>query len=411
MKGKFQIQMAFATAFKVLTSGVFLSGLAALMGAGDVLISYISIIMNVCGALILFLSPLLERFKSRKKVTLALTALAKAATSAIVLIPLAVPKALHMHVFIPCILVAFTLQAQAQVSLNNWLVHFVEGEKRGRYISLRMTVELVVTILLSVAAGRVVDSLQAGYLAFALLFGAAFALAALEILTLLRIEDVPAVHETKITYTFQDMIRVPMRNKRFLGFVAYISLFYFILYISDSYTIVFLLNHLRLSYTQITFFQQVFMSLPQLALLSMWGRISDKKGHGFVLHRCIWFFALEVLFFMLTTAETAIIFVPLAFAFASVANAGFNVSNFNRRYELIPEDARILHDNFFSAAVGVALLLGPAAGGALKNLIAGSGIAAIVPLAEFRGLYAIAFIGIIALQLVTMRSNVKEGQA
>lgn len=37
----FFVQTAFGTAFSYLTSGVFLSGLALLMGAGDVLVSYL----------------------------------------------------------------------------------------------------------------------------------------------------------------------------------------------------------------------------------------------------------------------------------------------------------------------------------------------------------------------------------
>ncbi|MCA5960382.1 hypothetical protein LC724_07960 [Blautia sp. RD014234] len=46
------VQTAFGTAFSYLTSGVFLSGLALLMGAGDVLVSYLSVIVNICGVLI-----------------------------------------------------------------------------------------------------------------------------------------------------------------------------------------------------------------------------------------------------------------------------------------------------------------------------------------------------------------------
>lgn len=40
----FFIQAGFGTAFTYLTSGVFLSGLAILMGAGDILVSYLSVI-------------------------------------------------------------------------------------------------------------------------------------------------------------------------------------------------------------------------------------------------------------------------------------------------------------------------------------------------------------------------------
>ena len=53
----FFFQTGFGTAFTYLTSGVFLSGLALLMGAGDVIVSYLSVIVNICGVLILLFSP------------------------------------------------------------------------------------------------------------------------------------------------------------------------------------------------------------------------------------------------------------------------------------------------------------------------------------------------------------------
>jgi MFS family permease len=400
MKNKFQMQIAFATAFNVLTSGVFLSGLAAMMGAGDVLIGYISIITNVCGALIIFFAPFIERFKSRKTVTLFLTVLSKITTVLIVFIPITVPKGLQLFFFVPLIVIAFSLQAQTLVSLNNWLVYFVEEEKRGRYISLRMTVQFIITVLLSIAAGRFIDSMEGTYSAFAILFGTAFLLALFEILTLIQIDDVQVSQDIKKTYTLKDSFLIPFQNKDFMGFVVYISLFYFLLYIAGSFNIVYMLKYLKLSYTEITLIEQLCMSLPMVFLFFLWGKASDKRGHTFVLHTCIWFFALELLFFMLASTETARIFLPIAFFFAAIANAGFNISMFNRRYELIPKEGRIIHDNFFHAAIGISLLLGPITGGTIKNIIAESGIVLGIQFGEFRALYALSFIGILLLQLL-----------
>lgn len=402
-KNKFQVQMSFTTAFRVLTSGVFLSGLATMMGAGDVMVGYISIIMNICGALIIFFAPFMERFKSRKKVTIVLTALSKSATVLIVLVPYIVPKGSELYFFVALIVIAFSLQAQTQVSLNNWLIHFVEEEKRGRYISIRMMVELVITILLSIAAGNLIDRVGGRHIAFVMIFGIAFIMAILEIITLLKIDDVRVSQDARTRYALKDLFLVPWRNKEYRDFVVYITLFYFLLYTADSFTSVYLLKYLELNYTEITLTQQMFQSMPQLFLLFAWGRLSDKKGHKFVLNKCLWFFAFEVLFVMLSAKETALYFLPIAFTFGALGNSGFNISLFNRRYELIPDEGRIVYDNFFSAAVGVALLLGPITGEALKNGIARSGIASGVQFGELRALYAISFIGLIVLQLFSTR--------
>lgn len=109
----FHIQIVFGTAFTFLTSGVFLSGFAMYMGATDLLVSYISMITNICGVSILFFSGLIGRFRSLKKITISLMVLSKLAT----------------------LLIAFTLQAQATVVLNNWLVTFVDEKQSGKYIA------------------------------------------------------------------------------------------------------------------------------------------------------------------------------------------------------------------------------------------------------------------------------------
>ena len=169
----FNTQVVFGTSFTFLTSGVFLSGLAMYMGASDLLVSYISMISNICGISILLFSSLIERFRSFKKITIGLTVFSKLATLLIVLIPLLIPAGLQIVVFIPMMVIAFTLQAQTTVVLNNWMVTFVDEKKSGRYIAGRQTLVLMVTVILSLAGGRLMDAVSGRYIGFFILFSAA----------------------------------------------------------------------------------------------------------------------------------------------------------------------------------------------------------------------------------------------
>ena len=136
----FFIQTGFGTAFTYLTSGVFLSGLALLMGAGDVIVSYLSVIVNICGVLILLFSPVLERFQSRKRLTVGLTVLSRLATLFIVCIPVIAPPGLRLPLLLAAVVAAFTLQAQTTVVLNQWMLGFMDERRSGRYISRRQTI-------------------------------------------------------------------------------------------------------------------------------------------------------------------------------------------------------------------------------------------------------------------------------
>lgn len=401
----FFIQAGFGTAFTYLTSGVFLSGLAILMGAGDILVSYLSVIVNICGVLILAFPAFLERFTSRKKLTIALTILSRLATLFIVTIPVLFPAGIRLYVFVPTVVAAFALQAQTTVVLNQWMLGFIEEKKSGRYISLRQTLTLTVTVVLSLAGGRFMDLMEGKYAGFALLFAAAALMGILEVILLAATPDGEPYQSSGRSCRFLDIARLPLKNRCFTGFVAYIFIFYLLLTISDSYTMVFMMKYLALPYQIVTGLYMM-ISLPQIILLSFWGRLSDRYGHEFTLKMSIWFFAGETLFLSFASAQNWFIFIPAAFLISSAANAGFVISVFNRRYELMPEDSRIVYDNFYTAAIGLGSILGPLTGGAVKGMIdARTAAAGTAGFTGIRILYLISTAGILLLQFIYFYSR------
>ena len=401
----FFIQAGFGTAFTYLTSGVFLSGLAILMGAGDILVSYLSVIVNICGVLILAFPAFLERFTSRKKLTIALTILSRLATLFIVTIPVLFPAGIRLYVFVPTVVAAFALQAQTTVVLNQWMLGFIEEKKSGRYISLRQTLTLTVTVVLSLAGGRFMDLMEGKYAGFALLFAAAALMGLLEVILLAATPDGEPYQSSGRSCRFLDIARLPLKNRCFTGFVAYIFIFYLLLTISDSYTMVFMMKYLALPYQIVTGLYMM-ISLPQIILLSFWGRLSDRYGHEFTLKMSIWFFAGETLFLSFASAQNWFIFIPAAFLISSAANAGFVISVFNRRYELMPEDNRIVYDNFYTAAIGLGSILGPLTGGAVKGMInARTAAAGAAGFTGIRILYLISTAGILLLQFIYFYSR------
>lgn len=396
----FFIQPAFGTAFTYLTSGVFLSGLAILMGAGDVLVGYLSVIVNICGVLILLFAAFLERFHSRKKLTISLTALSRLANLLIVAIPAFVPAKMRLTLFVIMVAAAFTLQAQSTVVLNQWLLGFVDEKKSGRYISLRQTMTLLVTVILSISSGFWMDYMQGNYSGFVLLFAFAAVMGIGELLLLARIPDSAEYRPSGPQCKLREIAGLPLKNRRFTGFVLYILVFYLLLTISDSFTMVYMMKYLALPYRTVNLMYMI-ISLPQIVLLGFWGKLSDKRGHQFVLKASIWLFAGETFFMIFAAPKSCYFFIPLAFLVASVANAGFVVAVFNRRYELMPAENRISYDNFYTAAIGFGFIFGPIIGGGIKSVIESNAfMTAAVPFGSIRFLYIISTIGILLLQIV-----------
>ena len=406
---RFFQQVGFGTAFTTLTSGVYLSGLALLMGAGDVLVSYLSIILNICGVLIFFFSGLLERFHSRKKLTVTLTVLSRLATLFIVAIPVLAPHEAQLWLFILTVVVAFALQAQTTVVLNQWMLLFMDEKQSGRYISLRQTLVLVVTVILAALGGWWMDRMEGQYLGFLLIFAFAALMGLMEILLLLRTPDGPVSSSPSERCTLKELISLPLKNKTFAGFVLYIALFYLLLYIADSYTMVYMMKYLALPYRTVNLLYMI-ISIPQIFLLGFWGRLSDRRGHRFVLNASIWLFLGETFFMFFASPKSWFIFIPLAFLASSAANSGFVISVFNRRYELMPVENRIVYDNFYTAAVGLGVILGPLAGGFIKGAVeANAPLANVLPFANVRILYLVSTVGVLLLQ--TLYSHTQKEAA
>ena len=307
--------------------------------------------------------------------------------------------------FVPTVVAAFALQAQTTVVLNQWMLGFIEEKKSGRYISLRQTLTLTVTVVLSLAGGRFMDLMEGKYAGFALLFAAAALMGILEVILLAATPDGEPYQSSGRSCRFWDIARLPLKNRCFTGFVAYIFIFYLLLTISDSYTMVFMMKYLALPYQIVTGLYMM-ISLPQIILLSFWGRLSDRYGHEFTLKMSIWFFAGETLFLSFASAQNWFIFIPAAFLISSAANAGFVISVFNRRYELMPEDNRIVYDNFYTAAIGLGSILGPLTGGAVKGMIdARTAAAGAAGFTGIRILYLISTAGILLLQFIYFYSR------
>lgn len=171
---------------------------------------------------------------------------------------------------------------------------------------------------------------------------------------------------------------------------------------------VYMMKYLRLPYQAVTMMSMI-LSLPQIVLLGIWGKISDKKGHAFVLKSSVWLFAGQLSLFFFASPESWFLFIPAAFLVGAVANAGFVISVFNRRYELMPAENRIVYDNFYTAVIGLGFILGPMLGGILKGLFESSPVlSGLMDFGSIRLLYPISAAGILLLQAGSLMIQRKQ---
>ena len=403
----FIIQVILANAFAILTGGEFLSGFAIYLGASDDLVGYIPLIGGISGISLIFFGVLMERFTRRRKLVLVLNSIIKPLLVSIILIPLLIPKPAQVLVLFILLFAVYILNAFLGLAVNSWFVKAIPIKLRGRYFSIRQIYAVLVMVLVPIIAGSILDTTPNRYLGFVILFTAAFVFGMGETYAFSKVEDAEVESMGKGTRVL-DVIRVPVKNKEFMGYAIINIVFHVALYLSASYTQVYMIRYLELSYTFITSMTML-NAVLQMFAYSQWGKIADRYGNGFVMYASYGFYALQMVLWALVTKGSMYVFIPLVYGIGSFANSGFMVGSFNYRYDILPEKGRSFYDAFYSAAIGITLLIAPWIGGRIKGFIAGIPyVQDNIQLGEFRIIFALSALGLWALFLYIVLRRRKQ---
>lgn len=391
-------QVIFTTAFSLFTSGVFLSGYLIYLGASDELVSYVMLIPSICGIFMIFCAGFAEKHERKRKFVLIINALTKIILISIIFVPLFTPKKFQIPIIYFLLVVGYILNGINALGINSWFISVIPVKIRGRYFSLRQIISVVLSIILPVLAGKLIDLIPDKYNGFLILYIFALAAAIFENYYFSKIDD-PVVKSFSKNIRVIDIIKIPLHNKDFMVYTIILALFFFFLYISASFTQIYMIKYLKLSYTYINSVSIISSVLQALVFYKVWGKINDEFGPNFVMITSMWFYALDVLLWVFNTPETIKYILPFSFAIAAIEGSGFVVGSFNRRYEIIPEEGRSIYDSFFSAVIGLVLIISPMAGSWLRNVTAEIGFINQLQYGSFRIVYLFSAITLIILQV------------
>lgn len=408
----FILQVIFGTAFGILTGGTYMSGFAIYMGASDELVSYIPIIGSISGIFLIFAGTFLERFSNRRKLVIAFNFIIKPMLVSTIFIPLIIPKTMRVASLFVILLAAYTLNSLMGMAINSWFVKVIPIDIRGRYFAMRQILAVLVSALLPLLAGYILDISYDQYTGFAILFGMAFIFMFCENYAFWNIEDTNVENYGKGNVKIYDIFRIPLKDRYFMGYTIKLVIFHLALYLSASYVQVYMIRYLKLPYTFISS-MVVMDAVIQIFVYTKWGRLGDRKGHRYVMELSMWFFVLYMAAWAITSQSNMYFSIPLAYLFSAIANSGFALGSFNSRYDIMPEKGRNLYDAFYTAVIGLTLLMAPWLGGQFKGVLArSSSLANSLQFGEFRIIFAISAIGIAALQIFgTAQKHWKQKKA
>lgn len=352
----------------VFMQGTFQQGFLIQQGASDQILAYLPVMGSIAGFAALFGGLVFDRRQRRKHIIVTMLLIARLLLSAIVYVPVLVPKELCVPVIVAMIIVASILSSIADVGYNSWLMALVPPEIRGRFMAVRSTITHIILPFLPLVAAFFLDNMRDKNLAFMLLFGLGGILIIAEAAVMSRVKEPEYLIPEGKRMGLLKMFKVLRENKSFFGFMLYIMTFYFFLYICGSFTSAYMLKYNNLSYTLVSV-ATTGCTVIMMLLYRSWGKWCDRAGSGKVLYFAQLVFAFEMFTWVVIPPHLLqyLLFIP--FIFQAVSNSSSNISMYTRKYEFIPEENRNLYTGIMTASMALPLLLGPFLGNKIKDAL------------------------------------------
>ncbi len=361
---------SFATIHSTVTSGAFLTGFALMLGTNDFEIALLTAIPLVTQILQIFSIHAVEYFGRRKWISGICSGSGRILWAFLAVISL-VPS-LKTHA-IPLFLISFTvissLMSFAGAPWLSWMADLVPANIRGRYFGKRNMILGIVTMVISILAGHVLDyyksqnALEIGFFIIEMVA----VLSAIISFGLLIQQPEPPFQRTE-SYRFFDYVKEPFRSEKFKKLLRFYLFFIFAIGLASSYFPVYLLKTLNWSFSNLALLS-IGSSIMTLLTQPLWGRLVDRVGHKPVIKTTvIGLVPLPVVYFIATPGASWPVWLDIIFT--GVFNAGFTLVMFTMVFYSLPDKGRPMALAVYSALTGVINFIAMILGGLIAQSLA-----------------------------------------
>jgi len=344
---------------------LFMTGFMLLLGAQDSDIGTLASVMTLMNVLQIFSYYVYRRLKSYKWVSAGLTILRYLIFySKFFIAPfLSVPTSGKVLFVIICVCFESMFNALKGNGILSWNDTYIADNAKGSYYSIRNVIANVVGIICSLTIGRLLDTYGKQTFIYLIIAGVMISISVIETVSLLLVPDYRKEDEVKIT--LKQLLTIPVKDKKYLGFVIFSIWWNFSLLLATPYFNVYAVKTIGVSYTFIAAVGSVTMFVKVL-VGRVWGKFGDKKGWKNILTFAGLGYALTNGIWMLMGPGTDYLYA-VNFFFNGLCMIGVNIAIFNTNICLSDPDHRLIYLNFTAAVTGLFSFFGPRIGTAVVS--------------------------------------------
>ncbi|UCH42914.1 MAG: MFS transporter [Dehalococcoidales bacterium] len=339
----------------------YIAPFALALRATTAQIGLLSSIPGLTMALSQFAVPrLAERASSRKRFILPVVLMHALMWVPILLIPYIFPGN-KMWWLIGFITLSTVFSSLANPAWGSMMADLVPENKRGRYFSLRGRICDFVMLVVSFAAGGILQLTTGNpFLGFSVIFGGA---------VLARLASwyfISRMHEPSLTSTIKKRISLlnvikKTRSSNLGRFMIYVALVNFATCLAGPFFAVYMLRDLNFSYLTYVAINAT-STLATITFLTLWGKRADRAGNVKIMRITSYLIPLVPLLWLVSRQIYFLIPIQIIAGFAW---SGFNLASSNFLYDASPRENRTQSIAIYNAVNGIAICLGALVGGFL----------------------------------------------
>lgn len=361
-----------AFSMSALNGGVFVTGLALMMGASQSLVGFLGSLPRFAALMQPVGSYFVERLGARKAISVWVFGPARLVWLAVVALPLLGYHGGHsvrgLQVLTVVVTVSWVLAGFASVSWLAWMADLVPERIRGEYFGRRSMISGGVSAVVGLLAGRLVDNWKAEYgandpggLIVTLAVGLACGLASWY--TLMKCPEGPITRPEPGSEagSYLGHMRETLADPNFRAFLKFSMLVSLGTWVASPYFNVYMIKVMGLPYSLMVLFAAV-SSLGSLLTVRLWGKLADHFGARPVMSACLTGIAGAPVLWLLSAGGN---WWPIliAFALGGAAWSGYSLAQMNLLFKITPDERKSVYIGVFYALDALPTLVAPLIGG------------------------------------------------
>ena len=242
---------------------------------------------------------------------------------------------------------------------SSMMADLVHVDVRGRYFSFRRRIMTFTTLIVSLAAGLLLQLFTHNvFIGFAIIFGGAMLSRFFSVYFVSNMYEPPVVRRSTNDASLLQMI-MHLGSSNFGKFTVFVALIFFAIMLSGPFFSVYMLRDLKLSYLTFTLINTS-STVATLVFLPFWGRRADRAGNLKIIKITGWLIPVIPLLWLVSGNP---VYLMGANFFSGFVWSGFDLAFGNFVYDASEPAIRTRQIAVFNCVILVAASAGAIAGG------------------------------------------------